>query len=70
MLTTDLKKLSRSEKLLLINDLWDDVSTDLEDLDLTHAQERKLDDRYEQFQKNPDEGITWREFRSKLNPNS
>ncbi len=66
MLTEDLKKFSKSEKLLLINDLWDDISQDPEGIPLTPEQICKLDERYEEFLKSPEEGISWEEFRSEL----
>ncbi|MCH8474964.1 MAG: addiction module protein [Opitutales bacterium] len=66
MLTTELKNLSRAEKLLLINDLWDDVAAESSDLELTSDQEKLLDKRYMEFQKNPDEGISWKTFKAKV----
>lgn len=66
MLTEDLKKLSKSEKLLLINDLWDDISQDPESIPLSSEQISKLDERYEEFLKNPDEGKSWEDFKKEL----
>lgn len=67
MLTKEIKRLSKSEKLLLINDLWDDLSEDLEDSPLTESQIKLLDERYDEFQKNPDEGKSWSEVKKALN---
>ena len=66
MLTEDLKKLTKSEKLLLINDLWDDITQDPTDIPLTSYQEKKLDQRYAEFLDNPDEGKTWESFKKEL----
>lgn len=66
MLTEDLKKLTKSEKLLLINDLWDDIIQDPSDIPLTLEQEKKLDQRYAEFLENPDEGKTWEAFKKEL----
>jgi len=69
MLTEDLKKLTKSEKILLINDLWDDITQDPSDIPLTTAQEKKLDQRYAEFLDNPDEGKTWESFKKELKEN-
>jgi len=59
MLTDNIKKLSKSEKLLLVAELWDDIADSPEDVPLTEAQERHLDERYQQFCENPEEGESW-----------
>ena len=66
MLTEDLKKLTKPEKLLLINDLWDDIIQDSSDIPLTSKQEKKLDQRYAEFLENPDEGQSWDAFKKEL----
>jgi putative addiction module component (TIGR02574 family) len=59
MLTENIKKLSKSEKLLLVGELWDDIADTPEEVPLTKAQEQQLDERYQQFRKNPEEGEPW-----------
>lgn len=66
MLTEELKKLSKSEKILLINDLWDEVSHDGDEISLTQDQEKTLDERYAQFLENPEEGKPWEEVKREL----
>lgn len=66
MLTEELKRLSRSEKLLLINDLWDDVSATGDEQPLSPAQEKILDERYQQYLSDPDQGKPWAEVREQL----
>jgi len=51
---------------LLINDLWDEVSHEDNEISLSQAQERMLDERYEQFLKNPEEGKSWEEVKRGL----
>jgi putative addiction module component (TIGR02574 family) len=53
MLTKEIKSLSKSEKLLLINDLWDDISGEMEDSQLSDSQITLLDERWAEFVKNP-----------------
>jgi len=66
MLTEEIRRLSRSEKLLLINDLWDDLAVDEADQPLSHEQEKMLDERYEQFVADPAQGKPWSEVRKEL----
>ena len=67
VLTEDLKRLSRSEKLLLINDLWDDLAVSAADQPLSHSQEMMLDERYEQFVAEPVPGKPLGEVKKELN---
>lgn len=66
MLTEEIKTLSTSEKLLLINDLWEDVSGEIEESQLSEEQNRMLDSRYEAFLANPEEGTPWSEVKKNL----
>lgn len=66
MLTEDLKKLSKPEKLLLINDLWDDIIQDPSDIPLPSEQKNKLDQRYAEFLEDPDQGSSWDAFKKEL----
>ena len=66
MLTKTIKTLSKSEKLLLISDLWEDISDDLEGSNLSVSQEEMLDLRYEAFLQNPEEGVPWSEVKNNL----
>ena len=66
MLTENLKTLSRSEKLLLINDLWEDISGEIEDANLSDEQKRMLDLRYGAFLEAPEEGTPWSEVKENL----
>ena len=66
MLTETIKALSKSEKLLLINDLWEEISDDLEDSSLSALQKKMFDSRYEAFLQNPEKGTPWPEVKKNL----
>ena len=66
MLAKDLKKLSKSEKILLINDLWDEVAKTEDDIPLSQNTKELLDKRYEAFQANPNVGLPWDDFKKKI----
>jgi putative addiction module component (TIGR02574 family) len=66
MITEDLKKLSTSEKWLLIHDLWDDLSQHPESIGLSEEHKKILDERYQEFLNNPEEGISWDEAKQRI----
>ncbi len=70
MLADDIKKLSKSEKLLLINDLWDDIADSTDDIPLNRRTEMLLDERYAAYKTNPNEGRSWEEVKKKLRDNA
>jgi putative addiction module component (TIGR02574 family) len=59
MLSEELKKLTTSEKILLINDLWDDIAMSPEDVPISDEQKKVLEERYQEFLEDPEEGVTW-----------
>lgn len=67
MLAENIRTLSRSEKLLLINELWEDLSDGIEDSSLSEEQVLLLDSRYEAFLAAPEEGMLWSEVKMNLN---
>lgn len=60
----DLLNLSPSERLLLVQDLWD--SLDAEDIPLTDSQKEELDRRKAAFQANPSCGRSWEEVQRRI----
>lgn len=66
MLAENLKNLSKSEKILLINDLWDDIADTEDDFPLSLNTKELLDRRYEAFQANPADGLPWEEVKKKI----
>ncbi|MDE0769393.1 MAG: addiction module protein [Opitutaceae bacterium] len=66
MLAEALKKLSKSEKLLLINDLWDEIADNEDDFSLSPETEKLLDQRYAAFQAKPNQGRPWHEVKKEI----
>lgn len=66
MLAEDLKKLSKSEKLLLINDLWDEIADNEDDFTLSEETKKLLDQRYAAFKANLDQGRPWQEVKKEI----
>ncbi len=55
----DLLELSVSERIQLVQDLWDSVAKVPEALSLTDEQKKELDLRLDAYRKDPDAGSPW-----------
>jgi putative addiction module component (TIGR02574 family) len=53
--------LSLSEKLLLVEDLWDHIAATPDVLPIPEWQKEELAKRKANYEKNPDTGLTWAE---------
>lgn len=54
-----INNLSHSEKILLVEHLWDSIRAEAETSPLTEAQEAELDRRLAEYELNPEEGDSW-----------
>jgi putative addiction module component (TIGR02574 family) len=59
-------KLSVAERIILVEEIWDSITSELEPLELTEAQRRELDRRLDSYQASPEEGSSWEEVKSRL----
>jgi len=55
----DILKLSVSERILLVEDIWDSIVEAPEAIALSKAQEMELDTRLDAYHRNPTEGSPW-----------
>ncbi|MFH1066996.1 MAG: addiction module protein [bacterium] len=62
----DISALSSAEKLLLVEDLWDEISLQEENIQLTKAQKEELDKRYKEYRANPRKGKSWAEVKKNI----
>lgn len=60
----DLLKLSPSERLLLVQDLWDSIEA--EDIALTDWQKDELDRRKAAYQADPSTGRSWEDVKRRM----
>jgi len=58
--------LSPSEKLQLVEDLWDDLAADPESVPVHEWQKQELARRYENLLRNPAAGLTWEEVKRRV----
>ena len=62
----EFQKLSTAEQVQLVEDLWDLIFTKDDGPPLTMAQRTELDRRLDEMEKNPREGITFAELKTKI----
>jgi putative addiction module component (TIGR02574 family) len=65
-LTEQAKKLSISDRILLVEEIWDTIAEENEAFELTDAQRTELDRRLELARTNPGQGRTWDEIKAEF----
>lgn len=64
--STSIFDLSPSEKLQLVEDLWDDLATDPEAIPIHDWQKEELAKRKTNLMGNPVSGLTWEEVKRRV----
>lgn len=59
LLISQIKNLSVPEKLLLVEEIWDDIIASEPDITLSISQKKELDSRIASYKKNPGKCLTW-----------
>ena len=59
-------QLSVSERIQLVEDIWDSILAVPESVELSDEQKEELDRRLEAYHMNPEKGIPWYILKSKL----
>lgn len=62
----DIQNLSRDERILLAEQLWDSVADLADALPVTDAQKNVLNERLARYQASPNEGFTWDEIKKEM----
>jgi putative addiction module component (TIGR02574 family) len=60
----EIKTLSVDDRLHLVQEIWDSISLEPEQLELTEAQEQELSRRLADYKENPNTGISWDEVKA------
>jgi putative addiction module component (TIGR02574 family) len=63
---TEILKLPLSERIKLVKDIWDSIAECPEAIQLTDVQKVELDNRFEEYQRNPNSGSPWALVREKF----
>lgn len=62
----DLDQLSTSERLQLVQDLWDSIAAEPESVPITEAQKQELERRLSAYHKDKEAGASWAEVKERL----
>jgi putative addiction module component (TIGR02574 family) len=62
----ELQKLSTADKFALAVELWDELSSNPDEIPVTQEQLNELDRRFEEYRQNPDKVVTWEEAKAKI----
>ena len=60
------KKLRISDRILLVEEIWDSIAEENEAFELTETQKSELDRRLESARANPGHGRTWNEIKAEF----
>jgi putative addiction module component (TIGR02574 family) len=64
--TANILELSVSERIQLVEDVWDSIAEIPESIPLTNAQKAELDQRLDAYHQNPDSGSPWNVVRERI----
>jgi putative addiction module component (TIGR02574 family) len=62
----ELKKLSTADKFALAIELWDELSSNPDEIPVTEEQLNELDRRFEEYRHDPDKVVAWEEAKARI----
>lgn len=65
-LTRQAKNLIISDRIRLVEEIWDTIAEENEAFELTDAQKHELDRRLQSVRNNPGQGRTWDEIKAEF----
>ncbi|MDD2563844.1 MAG: addiction module protein [Salinivirgaceae bacterium] len=63
----DILKLSVSERILIVEAIWDSIAEGERGIDLSSETKQIIDERLELHRKNPTEGSSWNDIKARIN---
>ncbi|MCB9762431.1 MAG: addiction module protein [Alphaproteobacteria bacterium] len=66
MMSTPFHELSTAEKILHVQDLWDQIAAEVADQPLSEAMKAELDRRLEAYRADPSGGIPWEQVKAEM----
>jgi putative addiction module component (TIGR02574 family) len=61
-----IEQLSVAERILLVEEIWDSIAAEVEEVPVTEAQKQDLERRLAAYQQNPNAGSSWEEVKARL----
>ena len=68
-LLAQIKSLSISERILIVEDIWDSIILSKEKLPITAEQKKELEKRLIDYKENPNDGASWAEVKNRIESN-
>ncbi len=65
-LRTQINNLSVSEKIILVEEIWDSIANQEKSFDLSDSQKNIVKERSSSFKNNPELGRSWEEIRAEF----
>jgi putative addiction module component (TIGR02574 family) len=62
----ELQKLSTADKFALAVELWDELSSNPDEIPVTEEQLNELDRRFEEYRQDPDKVVTWEDTKARI----
>lgn len=62
----EITQLSTTERIQLVEDIWDTIATNPEGVGLSEAQTQELDRRLAAYHQNPQTGASWQEVQQRV----
>lgn len=62
----DILKLSVNERIHLAQTIWDSISKEVEESDISDEHKAILNDRLESYKKNPEDNLSWEDVDIKV----
>jgi putative addiction module component (TIGR02574 family) len=62
----EILQLSVTERLQLVQDIWDSIAAQPENVPVTQAQRNELDRRLKALEQEPEAGSSWEEVRARI----
>ena len=59
-------RFSVAQRILLVEEIWDSIAAEPEEIPLTDAQKQDLQRRLAAYEANPKEGASWEEVKARL----
>ena len=63
---TDTLELSVSERIQLVEDIWDTIAAQVDSMELTEDEKKIIDERLDAYHRNPDLGTPWNEVYNRI----
>ena len=62
----EITQMSTAERIQLVEDIWDTIAAQPEDVALSEVQRQELDQRLEAYHQDPSAGASWTEVRERV----